>query len=104
MFMASSVLGMMSLLKRMAKISHVSDCNELPQLGPPCVPRAAWAAVIGRAAIIKRHAVLCVVVSLNKHPRIFCLQITLSALWLSLVACFGGPAFSDAVLRSATRF
>ncbi|KAK0585664.1 hypothetical protein LWI29_032035 [Acer saccharum] len=45
------------------------------------------------AAIIKRHAVLSVVVSLNKHPRILCLQITLSALWLSLIACFGAPAF-----------
>ncbi|KAL5805715.1 hypothetical protein ACOSQ4_028448 [Xanthoceras sorbifolium] len=56
------------------------------------------------AAINKRHAVLSVVVSLNKHPRILLSSDhTLGTGVVSCCACFGAPAFLDAVLSGAIR-
>ncbi|KAK1563038.1 hypothetical protein Q3G72_021250 [Acer saccharum] len=76
-----------------APLSYSPSYPDVPYASKPngCFGNPPYSPVF--SAIIKRHAVLSVVVSLNKHPRILCLQITLSALWLSLIACFGAPAF-----------
>ncbi|KAL5807931.1 hypothetical protein ACOSQ3_028622 [Xanthoceras sorbifolium] len=56
--------------------------------------RRAFMRYFFHPAINKRHAVLSVVVSLNKHPRILLSSDhTLGTGVVSCCACFGAPAF-----------